>query len=62
MTCAPSEIPPALLEQLAPGARLVIPVGGQGIQQLSVVTRTNDGYEQVLHEQVSFVPLLGGEA
>jgi protein-L-isoaspartate(D-aspartate) O-methyltransferase len=61
VTCAPPELPPALLAQLAPGARMVIPVGGGGIQELSVITRTADGYEQVMHEQVSFVPLLGGQ-
>lgn len=62
-TAAPSSIPEALLTQLAPGGRLVIPVGQQGgIQQLAVVDRTPAGYEQEIFESVSFVPLLNGEA
>jgi protein-L-isoaspartate(D-aspartate) O-methyltransferase len=35
--------PPALGEQLAPGGRMVIPLGGKDIQQLSVVTKAEDG-------------------
>jgi len=63
VTAAPSSIPEALLTQLAPGGRLVIPVGQQGeIQQLAVVDRTPSGYEQEIFESVSFVPLLNGEA
>ncbi len=63
VTAAPSSIPEALLKQLAPGGRLVIPVGKQGgIQQLAVVDRTTEGFEQEIFESVSFVPLLNGEA
>lgn len=62
VTCAPPEIPEALLRQLAPGGRLIIPVGEKGKQQLSVVTRTETNFEQEMHEPVSFVPLLGGQA
>jgi protein-L-isoaspartate(D-aspartate) O-methyltransferase len=32
-----------LLEQLAPGGRIVLPLGGDEVQQLSVVTRQEDG-------------------
>ena len=59
VTAAPPEIPPALLEQLAEGGRLVIPVGDE-IQQLRVVTRTPSGYEETRHEAVRFVPMLKG--
>ena len=59
VTAAPTEIPPALLEQLAEGGRLVIPVGDE-IQQLRVVTRTPSGYEETRHEAVRFVPMLKG--
>ena len=63
VTAAPSNIPDSLLKQLAPGGRLVIPVGQQGgAQKLAVVDRTADGYEQEIFESVSFVPLLNGEA
>ena len=59
VTAAPPEIPPALLEQLAEGGRLVIPVGDE-IQQLRAVTRTPSGYEETRHEAVRFVPMLKG--
>lgn len=60
VTAAPSEIPPALLDQLGVGGRLLIPVGCDRAQKLIRVTRTPDGYEQEFLEEVSFVPLLGG--
>jgi protein-L-isoaspartate(D-aspartate) O-methyltransferase len=53
------KVPDALLEQLADGGRLVMPVGGSGAQQLVRVRRRGDGFE---HEQlggVRFVPLIG---
>src|SRR3989344_9292625 len=37
VTAAPAELPPGLLEQLAPDGRLVIPVGGSSMQQLLLV-------------------------
>jgi protein-L-isoaspartate(D-aspartate) O-methyltransferase len=43
VTAAAGAPPPALAEQLAPGGRMVIPLGGKDIQQLSVVTRGPDG-------------------
>lgn len=62
VTAAPEQVPPGLLEQLAPGGRIVMPLGTQGRQHLTVIERTPDGYEQVDYEPVSFVPLLGGES
>ncbi len=52
-------VPPALLEQLAEGGRLVIPVGDRGGQMLEVWTRQGNtfDYESVL--PVAFVPLVG---
>lgn len=61
VTAAPSKVPEGLLQQLAPGGRLVIPVGQQGEQLLAVINRTEDGFEQEVFEAVSFVPLLNGE-
>lgn len=60
VTAAPEEIPPALLEQLADGGRLVIPVGPSGRQELTLVERRGDVFEQSSLGLVSFVPLLGG--
>ena len=59
-TAAPVELPMPLLEQLALGGRLIIPVGKQGVQNLMLYTRTHEGVEESLIEQVSFVPMLSG--
>lgn len=53
-------VPEKLIEQLAPGGRLVIPVGPAGRQELLLVTKTPSGVEQQVLEHVSFVPLLEG--
>lgn len=60
VTAAPPDIPEPLLQQLAPGGRLVIPLGADRLQRLAVITRTSEGFEQVDHEAVTFVPLVGG--
>jgi protein-L-isoaspartate(D-aspartate) O-methyltransferase len=43
VTAAADEPPPELLEQLAPGGRMVVPLGGADVQQLSVVEKARDG-------------------
>lgn len=60
LTAAPEEIPPALLDQLAVGGRMVAPIGPRGEQALLLFKRTAEGIEQTELERVSFVPLLGG--
>lgn len=61
VTAAAPQIPEALLQQLAPGGRLIIPVGLQNnAQELLLITRTNEGFEQRKLEDVSFVPLVSG--
>ncbi len=57
------EAPRPLLEQLAIGGRLVIPVGeGRSMQKLLRVTRTaQDAYEREELCEVRFVPLIGAE-
>jgi len=57
---APAEIPEALLEQMAVGGVMVIPVGLEGMQELHRVTRTEQGFEDEVIERVSFVPFLSG--
>jgi protein-L-isoaspartate(D-aspartate) O-methyltransferase len=58
VTAAPAEVPPALLEQLAPGGRLIIPVGGPAMQELLLVQYTDKGLSQERLELVNFVPLV----
>ena len=58
VTAAPAAVPPALLEQLAPGGRLVIPVGGPTMQELMLVQQTDKGPIQERLELVNFVPLV----
>ena len=58
VTAAPAEIPRPLMDQLAVGGRLVIPVG-RGSQDLVVVTRTADGFERRRSTPVRFVPMTG---
>ncbi len=43
VTAAAEKIPDELVEQLAPGGRIVIPLGGSEIQQLSVVVKDSSG-------------------
>jgi protein-L-isoaspartate(D-aspartate) O-methyltransferase len=62
VTAAAESIPDELLQQLAPGGRLVIPVGGRDYQVLKVVTRGEEGYNSEDREAVVFVPLLKGQA
>lgn len=59
VTASPLEIPKPLLEQLAVGGRLVIPVGQDSSQDLVVVTRTEQGYERSEVIPVRFVPMTG---
>lgn len=53
------QVPPALLEQLALGGRLVLPVGASE-QYLSFIERTPTGYVETRLDAVRFVPLLSG--
>jgi protein-L-isoaspartate(D-aspartate) O-methyltransferase len=60
VTAAPPRVPQPLLDQLAPGGRLVIPVGETGaLQWLEVHTRTPTGIEIERVAPVRFVPMTG---
>ena len=60
VAAAAPEVPRALLEQLAPGGRLVIPVGmEEGRQTLLRVTRQDGGFLEEALADVRFVPLVG---
>ena len=63
VTAAPARVPEALVAQLKPGARMVIPVGGPGeVQILSVVTRQAGGWDEKRILPVRFVPLIPGKS
>jgi protein-L-isoaspartate(D-aspartate) O-methyltransferase len=61
VAAAAAELPEKLLEQLAPGGRLIMPVGPAGRQELLMITRLDDHFEQVSLGAVSFVPLVKGK-
>jgi len=61
VAAAAEEVPQKLLEQLAPGGRLIMPVGPSGRQDLVMVVRQNDHFEQTSLGAVSFVPLVKGK-
>jgi len=60
VAAAASVVPEKLLEQLAPSGRLVMPVGPPGYQELTLVTRKQDHFEESSLGGVSFVPLVPG--
>lgn len=59
VTCAPTEIPPALTEQLKEGGRMILPVGA-GVQQLILLEKTSSGFRKIPDLYVRFVPMVGG--
>ena len=59
VAAAASHIPQALLQQLAPGGRLILPVGGNE-QYLSLIEHTSQGFVETRLDAVRFVPLLPG--
>ena len=60
VAAAPEQIPEGLLTQLAEGGKLVIPVGKNQEQRLTVITRKGDDYSHQPMDWVSFVPLVKG--
>ncbi len=61
VAAAAAELPQKLLDQIAPGGRLIMPVGPSGAQELTMVLRRDDHFEQVSLGGVSFVPLVKGK-
>lgn len=61
VAAAAAELPAKLLEQLVPGGRLVMPLGPPGSQELVMLSKLDDHYEQVPLGGVSFVPLVKGK-
>jgi len=56
---ASAHVPQALLDQLAPGGRLILPLG-RGSQVLCLIERTTEGFVEKLFDAVRFVPMLPG--
>jgi protein-L-isoaspartate(D-aspartate) O-methyltransferase len=59
VAAAAPHVPQPLLEQLAPGGRMLVPVGGMASQRLLLVERTAEGFAEREVIQCAFVPLLG---
>lgn len=60
VTAAAIDVPTALLAQLAPGGRLLIPVGDTAYQELLSIRQTAEGVVREQIELVNFVPLIQG--
>ena len=58
VTAAPDHVPQPLLDQLAVGGRLILPVGPSHLQTLDLYRRTAEGYERKPLTLVRFVPLI----
>ncbi len=59
VSAASPEVPAPLVEQLAPGGRMVIPLGDRVSQTLTLVERQGDGVRTSTIADVRFVPLVG---
>jgi len=60
VTAAPNHVPKPLIDQLAVGGRLVIPIGPEGgIQSLKIITKTAEGMTVSDVMPVRFVPMTG---
>lgn len=59
VACAGPDVPPPLVEQLADGGRLVIPVGPRGLQDLVLLRKQGAKITREKHSPVAFVPLIG---
>jgi protein-L-isoaspartate(D-aspartate) O-methyltransferase len=61
VTCAPENVPEALVNQLRDGGRMVIPVGPDGgVQELVLLEKRGDHLERQALLPVRFVPMTGG--
>ena len=59
VTAAPDHVPEPLVEQLAEGGRMVLPVGPLYAQELVLITRHADGIRSQSFMDVRFVPMTG---
>jgi len=61
VAAAAPDVPPSLYEQLEPGGRIAIPVGGRVGQELLLVVRSPEGPAVLRSVPCRFVPLVGSE-
>lgn len=61
VTCAPDEVPQALVEQLKDGGRMIIPVGGFGDQNLWLLVKQGAVLKRWNVLPVRFVPMIHGD-
>lgn len=64
LAAAAPEVPAALLQQLAPAGRMILPLreAGADAQRLLLIERTGRGYTETPLDPVRFVPLRAGKA
>ena len=60
VTCAPEEVPQALVAQLKEGGRMILPVGESGDQRLVILTKRAGRVEKKDDLPVRFVPMVHG--
>ena len=58
VTCAPRELPEKLVEQLAEGGRMILPLGGAFSQRLVILRKKDGKIEQEEDLPVRFVPMI----
>lgn len=62
VTAAAPEVPQTLVDQLADGGRLVVPIGGRREQQLQLIIKAGDKFRTHALTACQFVPLIGEQA
>jgi protein-L-isoaspartate(D-aspartate) O-methyltransferase len=61
VTAGSPTIPKTLVEQLATGGKMVIPIGSRDSQRLYIITKTEEGLQHKIRDSFRFVPLIGTE-
>ncbi|MDY6801179.1 MAG: protein-L-isoaspartate(D-aspartate) O-methyltransferase [Bacteroidota bacterium] len=58
VTCAPTDIPQPLIEQLKEGGRMIIPLGGSIVQELALLEKKENKMKKKIVAPVRFVPMV----